>query len=142
MMKKLFAMATVLLALVACSGKKNNPDDPKPAKVDITGVWELTTVTTKATVGSVNVSVYIDFVSGGTFNLYQKIGDGRYTQFTGKYTFADGKLSGSYDGGATWGPYTAEVNGSTLTLTTAGGKEVDTYKKISSIPTSVTDNLY
>ena len=94
-------------------------------------------------VGNVQVSVYIEFASGGSFTLYQKIGEGRYTMFTGSYSLsADNKLSGSYNGGSAWGPYDVALSGGTLTLTSAGGKEVDTYKKISAIPESVTGNLY
>lgn len=144
MMKKFFVMAAMLLALAACGGKDNPDPTPDPeTKLDVTGCWELSGVTTKVSVGSVNVNVYIEFVSGGSFTLYQKLGEGRYTVFTGTYALsADAKLSGTYTGGASWGPYTAALNGSNLTLTPAGGKEVDTYKKISSIPTDVTSNVY
>ena len=154
MMKKLFALAAVLLTIAACGGK-DNPDTPSPTpgggggggstttKVDVTGSWELSNVETKVSVGSVNVSVYISFTSDGNFTLYQKIGEGRYTRFTGTYTVsADNKLSGKYSNNAAWGPYTAAMASGKLTLTSAGGKEVDTYTKISSIPTSVTQNIY
>lgn len=153
MMKKLFALAAVLLTIAACGGK-DNPDTPSPTpgggggggsttKLDVTGSWELSNVETKVSVGSVNVSVYITFASGDSFTLYQKIGEGRYSVFTGTYTLSsDNKLSGKYSNNATWGPYSAALSGGKLTLTSAGGKEVDTYTKISSIPTSVTQNIY
>lgn len=153
MMKKLFALAAVLLTIAACGGK-DNPDTPSPTpgggggggsttKLDVTGSWELSNVETKVSVGYVNVSVYISFTSDGNFTLYQKIGEGRYTRFTGTYTVsADNKLSGKYSNNAAWGPYTAAMASGKLTLTSAGGKEVDTYTKISSIPTSVTQNIY
>ena len=153
MMKKLFALAAVLLTIAACGGK-DNPDTPSPTpgggggggsttKLDVTGSWELSGVETKVSVGSVNVTVYISFTSDGNFTLYQKIGEGRYTRFTGTYTVsADNKLSGKYSNNAAWGPYTAAMASGKLTLTSAGGKEVDTYTKISSIPTSVTQNIY
>lgn len=153
MMKKLFALAAVLLTIAACGGK-DNPDTPSPTpgggggggsttKLDVTGSWELSGVETKVSVGSVNVSVYISFTSDGSFTLYQKIGEGRYTRFTGTYTVsADNKLSGKYSNNAAWGPYTAAMASGKLTLTSAGGKEVDTYTKISAIPSSVTQNIY
>lgn len=109
--------------------------------VSVEGSWELTSVATKASVGSVNVSVYITFGSG-QFTLYQKIGEGRYTQFTGTYTLVKNTLSGKYSTDKAWGPYTVSGSGTSLTLTTAGGKEADTYKKIGSIPSSVLENLY
>lgn len=153
MIKKLFALAAVLLTIAACGGK-DNPDTPSPTpgggggggsttKLDVTGSWELSNVETKVSVGSVNVSVYISFTSDGSFTLYQKIGEGRYTRFTGTYTVsADNKLSGKYSNNAAWGPYTAAMASGKLTLTSAGGKEVDTYTKISAIPSSVTQNIY
>lgn len=142
MMKKFLLMAACALALVAC--KKDDGGDPTPTPATgVVGIWELSSVTTKAVVGDVQVSVYVDFTNGGNFTLYQKIGEGRYTKFTGTYTLtSDGKLSGSYSGGSSWGPYDAAVSGETLTLTSAGGKEVDTYKKISAIPENVLQNLY
>ena len=140
MMKKLLMMAACVLALVAC---KKEGGDPTPASEGVVGIWELASVTTKASVGDVQVSVYVDFTNGGNFTLYQKIGEGRYTKFTGTYTLtSDSKLAGSYGGGSTWGPYDAAVSGETLTLASAGGKEVDTYKKISAIPENVLQNLY
>ena len=153
MMKKIFALAAVLLTIAACGGK-DNPDTPSPTpgggggggsttKLDVTGSWELSGVETKVSVGSVNVSVYISFTSDGSFTLYQKIGDGRYSVFTGTYTLSsDNKLSGKYSNNTAWGPYTAALSGGKLTLTSAGGKEVDTYTKISSIPAAVSGNTY
>ena len=140
MMKKLLMMAACVLALVAC---KKEGGDPTPSSEGVVGIWELASVTTKASVGDVQVSVYVDFTNGGNFTLYQKIGQGRYTKFTGTYTLtSDNKLAGSYGSGSTWGPYDAAVSGETLTLASAGGKEVDTYKKISAIPENVLQNLY
>lgn len=140
MMKKLLLMAACVLALVAC---KKEGGDPTPSSEGVVGIWELASVTTKASVGDVQVSVYVDFTNGGNFTLYQKIGEGRYTKFTGTYTLtSDSKLAGSYGSGSTWGPYDAAVSGETLTLASAGGKEVDTYKKISAIPENVLQNLY
>lgn len=144
MMKKIFALAAVLLGLVACGGNsKDNPETPAFTKENLVGVWELTSVATKATVGSETVSVYIDFASSGSFTLYQKIGQGRYTKFEGTYSVStEGKLSGKYSGGASWGPYEGAISGSTLTLTSAKGGEVDSYKKVSEIPAAVLSNLY
>ena len=145
MMKKFFAFAVVLLGLVACGGQnKDNPDTtPVLTKENLVGAWELSSVSTKAAVGSETVNVYVDFASSGSFSLYQKIGQGRYTKFDGTFSVsADGKLSGKYSGGASWGPYEGAVSGSTLTLTSAGGNEVDTYKKVAAIPDSVFSNLY
>ena len=146
MMKKLFTLAAMLLALAACGGKENPEEGNKTnpsTKAEITGIWELSSVTTKVSVGSVDVSVYLEFSADSNFTLYQKIGEGRYTTFTGTYTLSsDNKLSGTYSNNSAWGPYDVALSEGTLALTSAGGKETDTYKKISSIPTSVTGNVY
>lgn len=127
----------MLLVLAACGGSKDNPD---AGKASLAGIWELSSVATKATVGSTTVNVYVEFVADGSFSLYQKIGDGRYSHFTGTYTYSNNELSGKYAAGASWGPYTVSLDEKTLKLSTA--KEEDTYKKISSIPESVISNTY
>lgn len=146
-MKKYLALvlAGLMLLFVSCgkssSGGGSGNEKPTPSKTSVVGCWELVSVTTKVAVGSVNVNVYIDFKSTGSFDLYQKIGEGRYTKFTGTYKLdSDGKLSGTYDGGSAWGPYTAALSGTSLTLSTAS--ETDKYNKINAIPGSVTSNLY
>lgn len=139
MMKKFVAFfALAALSLLALSCKKDNPV-PTPSSDDITGCWELSSVATKATVGSVQVSVYIEF-SGSSFTLYQKLGEGRYTQFTGSWSASDGSLSGSYTGGKSWGPYSYSLSGNSLTL--SKGSETDVYNRIDAIPASVTGNIY
>ncbi len=142
-MKKMMlagAVLAVLPVLAACD-KPGGDDTPQ---ADVTGIWELSSVSTKASVGGVNVNVYLEFGSDGSFDLYQKIGEGRYTYFEGTYVFdkEQNQLTGNYAGGSAWGPYAVEQQGSSLTLTSRGGKEVDSYKKIDAIPASVTDNLY
>ena len=141
-MKKFLTLLACVALFAACNG--NDPDEPTVPELDVIGMWELSSVSTKASVGSVTVSVYIDFAADNSFTLYQKIGEGRYTKFEGTYNLNKdaAQLSGSYAGGSAWGPYSASRDGNTLTLASTGGKEVDTYKKIDSIPASVTENLY
>lgn len=146
MMKKIFVAFVAALALLSC-GPKDNPDTPggggDSSAATLEGIWELSSVTTKAAVGGLQVSVYLEFTASGSFTLYQKIGEGRYTKFTGSYALSsDKKLSGTYTGGEAWGPYGAEIGKTSLVLTSSGGKEVDTYTKIKAIPDSVLSNLY
>lgn len=143
MMRK-FMLATLSCLAVLTGCVKDPEEQNKPAEADIIGIWELSSVATKASVGSVTVNVYLEFETGVSFTLYQKIGDGRYTKFTGSYSLDKNtcSLSGSYADGAAWGPYAVEQEGTMLKLTSPGGKEVDTYKKIDILPSSVTDNLY
>lgn len=146
MMKKYMMMAAaVLLMTLAGSCQPDNPDDPgsNQGKGSIEGVWELSKVETKAVdVFGTSVSVYVSFASG-KFELYQQIGSGRYEKFTGTYSFSGDKLSGKYDDGKSLGSnYTVTLGGDTLVLETEGGKEKDTYRKISAIPQSVIDSVF
>lgn len=137
MMKRLLILITCALALAACSRKEDPVGNP------LAGIWELESVSTKVSVGDVNVSVYIDFSAEGSFTLYQQIGEGRFARFAGSYSLtSDNKLSGQYENGSLWGPYTAQIGENSIQLTTPGGREVDTYKKVSAIPASVTGNIY
>ena len=140
MMKRILCILACAALFAGCDRK---PED-QTETVDVVGAWELASVATKASVGAVVVDVYVDFSASGSFELYQKIGEGRYSHFTGTYKMdqENNQLSGSYAGGSAWGPYTAARSGNSLILTTAGGKEVDTYNKVDSIPASVTENTY
>lgn len=141
MMKKILFVLTSLALLAGCH--RTDPEDLTPA-VDVTGSWELSNVTTRVTVGSEQVSVYLVFSTSGSFDIYQKIGAGRYTHFTGNYTLNKEEkiLSGTYADGTRWGPYEAALQGTTLSLNRPGGTEVDSYKKIDAVPESVTGNVY
>lgn len=141
MMKKLLFVLASLALLAGCH--EDNPEDQTPA-VDVTGSWELSSATTRVMVGGEQVSVYLVFSSSGSFDIYQKIGAGRYTHFTGSYTLnkEEKLLSGTYSDGTKWGPYEAALQGTTLSLNLPGGKEVDSYRKIDAVPESVTGNVY
>ncbi len=141
MMKKILFVLASLAVLAGCH--RNEPEDLKPA-VDVTGSWELSSVTTRAMVGGEQVSVYLVFSASGSFDIYQKIGAGRYTHFSGNYTLnkEEKLLLGDYADGTKWGPYEVSLEGTTLSLNLPGGKEVDSYKKIDAVPESVTGNVY
>lgn len=138
MMKKLLFAAVLLSMIAGCK-----PKTPETPKLDVTGAWELSSVSTKVSVGGEQVSVYLEFTAGGEFTLYQKIGAGRYARFSGNYAIdQDAKqLSGSYSGGKEWGPYSCTCTDSSLTLATVSGGETDTYTKIDAVPSSVTENV-
>ena len=139
MMKKCLLYLAAGLLLAACGEKEPRPEEG--SQVSVKGAWELSSVTTKTSIGSIQVNVYLDFTTD-SFTLYQKIGEGRYTVYSGIYTLSENSLSGSYSGGKAWGPYTVAVSDGTLTLTSPGGEETDVYRKISLIPSSVLENTY
>ena len=143
MMKRvLYAFVVAALCLLTACGGNDKPGKEETKESDIAGVWELSDIVTKASLGSVAVSVYLDFASDGKFTLYQKIGEGRYTKFAGTFALEKGVLSGKYSDGKAWGPYNASVDKTSLTLEKEGGKETDVYRKIDAVPAEVTSNLY
>ena len=108
----------------------------------IIGEWQLKSIATKATLGGQTVEVYLSFETGGTFTLYQMLGQGRYHSYKGTWALADGILTGTYSTGKAWGStYTVDITDSTLTLTSSIGGEVDTYAK-TTIPENIKKEAY
>ena len=138
MRKILFASLFAIFVMAPLSCGKHDKDTEKES-VSVVGCWELASVETKsAQIGDVTVDVFIQFVEGGSFTLYQKIGEGWYSKFTGKYTQDKNTISGTYTGGTkTWGPYEMELDKTTLVLYKEGGVERDSYKRIDAIPSTV-----
>lgn len=131
-------LAASMMMLVGCKEKEGNKI---PQAV---GEWELTSMQTKSvTVGSVKVSVYVNFAADGTFALYQTVGEGRPRKYTGTWTQTERMLDGKYSDGKAWGSaytITEESTDDVLVLQQAldgaSSVEVDTYKK-TTIPESV-----
>lgn len=132
---KIMALLAVIAAALSCNKKSKT--------VPIDGVWCLENIETRsAHIGDVEISVYMD-LKAGKFDLYQKIGDGRYRHSNGSYVFSEGKFSGSYSDGTPLGSvYDVELDKDRLVLQTAGGHERDTYVRIDSIPEEVLDNTF
>ena len=110
---------------------------------DICGEWHLSdiSVVTKAQ-EPYDISVYLAFSKNGSFDLYQKLQDGKYVHYTGKWEMADGQLYGYYTDGTPWGAgsYGVSLSSKTLKLTANNGLgEVTTYKR-EKIPSSVKEN--
>ncbi|MBP5676058.1 MAG: lipocalin family protein [Bacteroidales bacterium] len=141
MKRALYIIAVAASCLLVACGKDNKPGKDITASA-VAGSWELSEIVTKASIGSVDVSVYLDFTQDGTFTLYQKIGEGRYTKFSGTFTLEKNLLSGNYSDRKPWGPYNVTLEDSRLSLTKTEGTETDTYKKIDAVPSEVTSNLY
>lgn len=138
------ALIALCMAMVSCGGNGNEPDpgpDPKPDKGSIIGQWQLSSITTKASIGSETIDVYLEFTSDGNFSIYQVVGAGRPRLYTGSYTYADGVLKGKYADGTSIKPYDVTCSKGELKLTPQGGKEVDTYKS-ATIPQSVKDSAF
>lgn len=127
-------MAAALALVVSACSKEDN---------DICGEWHLSdiSVVTKAQ-EPYDVSVYLAFSKTGGFDLYQKLQDGKYVHYTGKWEMADGQLYGYYTDGTPWGAgsYGVSLSSKTLKLTANNGLgEITTYKR-EKIPSSVKES--
>ena len=121
-------LAVAVLLTSSCKKEKKT--------VNVLGQWNLTGVelTTKAAqIGDVKVDVYIDFKEGGTYEMYQFLGQGRYELLKGQWNLAENLLSGNYAGSKTreWGnSYHVAIDGDVMTMTaTVGSSDVSTYTR-------------
>jgi uncharacterized protein (TIGR03066 family) len=132
LMKKLFILTVLLMAVATGCKKDKNPTDHKSL---IVGEWHYTSEELEA-------DVYASFEKNGDFDLYQKIGDGRHRHYDGRWTIEGNTISGTYSDGSAWGSaYQMEFSGEdTMTLTALNGSnEVITYTR-ESVPSDVKDS--
>lgn len=140
-MKRFFSIAALMLLCLVTTGC---PEKPVEQPLNVVGEWHLSQISTKASIGGQTVDVYVAFNEGGSFEMYQMLGTGRYRKFTGKWSLLETVLSGSYDGGGKWASdynVTMDEGRTTLTLTTLDGSETDTYRK-QAIPEDVKNNAF
>lgn len=119
-----------LLSTILIAGCGNDSKESKT--VDITGQWELMDMQTKAIqIGEVDIEVYLEFNADKTFNIWQKIGEGRHRKFTGTWEITDNNLSGKYSDGKEWGSvYEVSIEDGNLNLSeTRSGTETYVYHK-------------
>ena len=105
-----------------------NNEGPKVSDA-IVAEWHLTDMS--GADASAIPQVYIEFKLDKNFELYQKIGDGRYRKFEGTYAVSGTTLSGKYSDGEKWGSdYVVSFDGEKMLLTAQNGsEEVCTYEK-------------
>lgn len=130
-----FLFAAALLILSAGCSK----DDDGPAVIDsgIVGEWRQTKWNNEA---QADFDIYIEFLSDGTFNIYQKVETSAYMRYSGNFTIEGTRLSGRYNDGESWGAdYIFELsdNGKTLTMTSNTDTAVVSIYTKTSIPEEV-----
>ncbi|MBQ2965659.1 MAG: hypothetical protein IJE11_01430 [Bacteroidales bacterium] len=123
--KILFILSIALFASSCGGSKKKGPE----VSTEIVAEWHLTSVSGLA--ASAVPDVYIEFGSEMWFELYQKVGDGRYRKFEGFYTVSGSVISGQYSDGEKWGSdYKVSFDDGKLVMTAQNGSgEVCTYEK-------------
>ena len=133
-MKRLIYIFVALLLVVTPGCKKNGSEATTATK--LVGQWHCIAEELNVTE---DVDVYVEFMADKSFNLYQKIGQGRHRHFTGTWSVNGDVLSGLYADGSEWGSsYAVEFSGMDAMKLTAknGSKEVMTYTR-ETIPAEV-----
>lgn len=121
----------------------NKNGDKPAAGPSCVGEWQLTNVAVKSvTYAGQEVDVYVAFQEGGSFELYQMVGQGRYRKYTGTWNLDGTMLSGKYSSKKDWGSsYEVSLKDDNLVLTSSVSGEVSTYRKVS-IPESIKSAAY
>lgn len=120
---KLLLALSVAFASISCGEVSNGP----VVSDKIVGEWHLVSVSGLNSVPQ----VYVEFAQDLSFDLYQKVGEGRYRKYEGTYAVAGAIVSGKYSDGEKWGSdYEASFDGEKLVLTAQNGSaEVSIYEK-------------
>ena len=129
-MKKLLFILAALMVIGTTGCKKD--EKPIDYKATLVGEWHCAPE-------NIDAEVYASFEEGGSFDLYQKVGEGRYRHYTGTWECEGNTLSGTYSDGAAWGSsYIVDFKDNDNMLLTAlnGSEEVMTYTR-ESIPSDV-----
>lgn len=121
---KLLMVLSVVLGSVSCGG---SGDEGPQVSEKIVAEWHLVSMSGVSSVPQ----VYVNFAQDMSFELYQKVGEGRYRRYDGTYTVTGSVVSGSYSDKKKWGSdYDASFDGEKLVLTAKNGSaEVCTYEK-------------
>ena len=88
----------LLLGLVSCEKGRTTTT----SKSGIDGEWKLESYYgADAGSSAVPAEVYINF-SGGRFELFQKLGGGHFSRYSGTYSYDGEEVIGSYSDGQNW----------------------------------------
>ena len=138
MRRTLLYIAASLMMIAATGCRKDQK--PIDCSTCIIGEWCFVPEEFDADLTDVHVS----FMSDSSFDLYQKIGDGRYRHYSGRWEVDGTTLSGKYASGEAWGSfYELTFTGTdNMTMTALNGSE-DVMKYIrQAIPHEVKQNLF
>lgn len=141
-LKILFPIA-ILMMFVGCKKDSRDLASEMNGSWCIINIEQLKGVDTKAaTIGEVNVDVYIVFNNDAkTLELYQFLGQGRFQHRSGTWDLLEGNvLVGKYASGASLNSqYTVELDGDTLILTDKERKGSCSYVR-KEVPDSIKKN--
>ncbi|MBR3827584.1 MAG: lipocalin family protein [Alistipes sp.] len=127
MRRLIYAMVALAIVGLAAGCNKNKEDEgPKGDNRDmrLVGSWHCTAE-------EFSTEVYVAFTEDGAFDLYQRLGEGRYRFYDGTWQYDGTTLTGTYSDATAWGDsYTvAYLDDNTMTLTTTLTEETMTYTR-------------
>ena len=132
-MKRLLFILTALMLITATGCKKD--EKPIDCKATLPGEWHCTPE-------GLDADIYADFEENGSFDLYQKLGEGRYRHYTGTWECKGNTLSGKYSDGSDWGSsYTVVfTDNDNMTFTALNGSEEVMVYTRESVPSEVKED--
>ena len=135
MKARVFLLVAALFAALSITGCDKEKDEPIVDNTsNIVGEWHCV-------VEAYDAEVYVTFYAEGTFDEYQRLGEGRYRHYAGTWSVEKDILSGIYADGTEWGSqYQVSFADGTMTLTAINdSQEATTYTK-EAIPAKVRDS--
>lgn len=132
-MKRLLFILTALMLITATGCKKD--EKTIDCKATLPGEWHCTPE-------GLDADIYADFEENGSFDLYQKLGEGRYRHYTGTWECKGNTLSGKYSDGSDWGSsYTVVfTDNDNMTFTALNGSEEVMVYTRESVPSEVKED--
>lgn len=138
-MKKYIYSLFAAVLLVLTSGCSKDDEGSRSINSGVVGEWHLTMWNNEM---PSDFDVYIEFMSDGTFNSYEKVETSFYVKYSGSFSVDGSRLSGRYNDGAPWRTtYDIELSSdsNTLTMNSNANSAVVTAYTRTTIPTSVKD---
>ena len=132
-MKKILFILTALMVIASTGCKKEEKAIDYMATLP--GEWHCMPE-------GIDAEVYASFEEDGRFDLYQKIGEGRYRHYTGTWECEGNTLSGNYSDGSTWGSSykMTFADENTMDLIAVNGSEEKMTYLRESIPSDVKED--
>ena len=115
MKKYIYSLFAAVLFLFSAGCSKDD-DGSKNIDSGVVGEWRQTKWSNEA---YADFDVYVEFLSDGTFNIFQKVETPTFVCYSGDFAVNGAQLSGRYRDGEPWGAsYAFELSedGKTLTM--------------------------
>ena len=124
-----------LIAVSACLFVGCSDDDDNTVTIDsrVVGEWQLIEWNGNK---AEDFDVYLELLSDGSFNLYQRVEYSYYEHFAGTFSVGENLLQGRYNNGESW-EYAFVLSDGGYTLTLTDRNEVNIYTRMQQIPEDV-----